>query len=186
VVVQKFGKAIIAEVIIMMDFESIMKKRDTLLKEVRDKKWEITQLNQNLQTQLYDAIYKLNVLSNYKWVFQPDGGYCGNIVYLAIIPEGDEWSLLNLIPTGEGDDYYGYDRKYDIIKNEITIIANPATRNSKGHVTLILGWDTALKTVKDLKLNVCGDYLKSIEDRKKRITENLNEIDILEQLNKLG
>lgn len=170
---------------IMSYLETLMKNRDDLLKETREKRWEITKINQQLQVELQDAIYKLGVLSKYKWMFQPNGGHCGDLVYTAIIPKGDEYSLLNLVPTGEDDDY-GYDRTFVIVKDEVTITASPVMRKSNGHVTLILKWDTALKTIKKFKLKVCGDYSKVIEEKKERIDQASKEIDILNQLNKLG
>jgi len=168
----------------MADLEKILKERTTLIKEVRGKKWEIEKLNQKLQRELYTAIYELNVLSKYKWVFQYNRGYGGSIVYGAVIPEGDEWSLLNLVPTRDEDDY-DYNRELKI-KDGIRLVASPATRNAKGYVTLVLDYNIALSAIKELKLKVCGNYLDAIEERKKRITESSKEIDILKQLDKLG
>jgi hypothetical protein len=174
------------EVIVMAsDIEKIFNKRNKILKEIRDQKWEVTQLNQKLNQKLHKAIYELNVLSKYEWKFNRIG-YGYTFEFTAIIPENDEWSLLNLIPSKDNDDC-GYDHNtIELIKGELSLTAYASSRNTKGHVIMVLGCNTVLKTIQDLKLKVFGDYTKSISECQ-ILVDNYNQIvDILKQLDKLG
>lgn len=129
--------------------------------KLRDKcERDIKDITKNMGNDLETSIIKNKLLAEYKWILSTAGGYGGRVSFYTIIPAGDEWKLMDLIPVNEFDC-----ETFKLIDGAIELSKRNPSRNGKGLVNIHLYLDSAVYWVKKLGLNISGDFEKLIDER---------------------
>jgi hypothetical protein len=135
------------------------KKRIAAIK-LRDKcEKDIKDITRKMSEHIRISIIGENLLSEYKWELSTAGGYGGMVTFYTIIPNGDEWKLMDLIPADE------FDSSYSLIDDAVELTKRNSSRNCKSIVNIHLYLNSAVYWVEKLGLKIHGDFDKLINER---------------------
>lgn len=150
-----------------------IKLRDKCEKDIKD-------ITRKMGDDIEVSIIKNKLLTEYKWILSTAGGYGGRVSFYTVIPLGDEWKLMDLIPANEFDC-----ETFKLIDGAIELSKCNSSRNGKGLVNIHLCLDSAEYWVNELGLKISGDFDKLIKERSEYADKFAEEAAIFKMLKKM-